>query len=228
MRALRLAAGLNQIDAAKAIGIKQPSLSAIENDGTYELRGPTLAGICAFFGVTPDYILRGDETAPGELPEIIRRELYRHAIPPSTLELMLASIRAHPLKASPIRRMEQSHDLPKARVCPLLPRGQTSPDLLSAPKASSKSYSMPRRASHSSRESVVNVVQLNKVRNKCVTRFLEGLLDAARRGEIQGVVAVVKLGPDRHRAGVAGEYAQHPEQAMQGVFQMERHLRIEL
>lgn len=57
---------------------------------------------------------------------------------------------------------------------------------------------------------------------------LQRLLEDARRGNIRALAVVVKTGPDRHHALMAGEYREHPEQAMQGVFQMERHLRIDM
>ena len=71
----------------------------------------------------------------------------------------------------------------------------------------------------------MNVVQLRQRRNREVIKLLEGLLNDARTGSIFGVAFVIKLGPDKHEAGMAGDYEKHPEQAMQGVFAIERHLR---
>lgn len=71
----------------------------------------------------------------------------------------------------------------------------------------------------------MNVVQLRRKKNREVIRLLEGLLEGARSGCVQGVAFVVKLGPDKHEAGMAGDYENHPEQAMQGVFVIERYLR---
>lgn len=57
--------------------------------------------------------------------------------------------------------------------------------------------------------------------------LLEGLLVAAKDGQIHGLAVVMKLGPDKHRACIAGDYERHPDQAMQGVFRMEQHLRTD-
>lgn len=73
----------------------------------------------------------------------------------------------------------------------------------------------------------MNVVHLRQKRNREMVRLLEGLLEDARAGCIQGVAFVIKLGPDKHEAGIAGDYERHPEQAMQGVFAIERHLRAD-
>lgn len=74
----------------------------------------------------------------------------------------------------------------------------------------------------------MKVVNLHERRHREVVVFLEGLLVAARAGQIKGVAVVMKLGPDRHRACIAGDYERHPDQAMQGVFRMERYLRTDV
>lgn len=60
-----------------------------------------------------------------------------------------------------------------------------------------------------------------------MVKLLEGLLEDAKTGCVQGVAFVIKLGPDKHEAGIAGDYEKYPEQAMQGVFAIERHLRAD-
>ena len=71
----------------------------------------------------------------------------------------------------------------------------------------------------------MNVVQLRARRNREVVRLLEALLADAKTGSVHGVAFVIKVGPDKHEAGVVGDYEKYPEQAMQGVFAIERHLR---
>lgn len=74
----------------------------------------------------------------------------------------------------------------------------------------------------------MKVVNLHERRHREVIVFLEGLLVAAHAGKIHGLAVVMKLGPDKHRACIAGDYERHPDQAMQGVFRMERHLRTDM
>lgn len=73
----------------------------------------------------------------------------------------------------------------------------------------------------------MNVVHLRQRRNREMVKLLEGLLEDAKTGCVQGVAFVIKLGPDKHEAGIAGDYEKYPEQAMQGVFAIERHLRAD-
>ena len=54
---LRMARGMSQPALAKAIGISQPSMHAIESGKTKKLRGDTLAGLCRVLNVSPDVLL---------------------------------------------------------------------------------------------------------------------------------------------------------------------------
>lgn len=74
----------------------------------------------------------------------------------------------------------------------------------------------------------MKVISLQERKSREVVVFLEGLLVAARDGQIHGLAVVMKLGPDKHRACIVGDYERHPDQAMQGVFRMERYLRTDV
>jgi transcriptional regulator with XRE-family HTH domain len=63
--ALREAAGLKQVDLARAIDIAQPSLHAIEKNQTKALKASTLLGLCSVLRTTADYIIRGDDNQAG-------------------------------------------------------------------------------------------------------------------------------------------------------------------
>jgi len=54
---LRKSRGLSQPGLAKAIGVSQPSMHAIETGKTKKLRGDTLAGLCRVLNITPDVLL---------------------------------------------------------------------------------------------------------------------------------------------------------------------------
>lgn len=71
--ALRDARGISQPELAKRVGIKQPSLSNIENDKTKRLRGETLAGLCRELGVSPDVLLNPSIAVapPAEAAELV-------------------------------------------------------------------------------------------------------------------------------------------------------------
>ena len=63
VRAARAALGLSQAELAARVGIKQPSLAAIE---TGETRRPRfLLGLARALGVTPEWLENGDEARPG-------------------------------------------------------------------------------------------------------------------------------------------------------------------
>lgn len=70
----------------------------------------------------------------------------------------------------------------------------------------------------------MQLVNLENYRRKEVVDALEALLAAAKAGEVQGLVYVVKVGPDEHRAGTVGVYRRHPEKALSATFQLERAL----
>ena len=69
LKALRLASGLSQTEAAKALNIAQPSLSALESGASKTLGGETLARACRVFHTTAEYIWFGTEASDDpELP----------------------------------------------------------------------------------------------------------------------------------------------------------------
>lgn len=70
----------------------------------------------------------------------------------------------------------------------------------------------------------MEVISLAKYRSRDVVETLEGLLAAARDGEVRGLVFVVKVAPGDNRAGVAGTYKKRPAEALQATFQLERML----
>lgn len=55
-------AGLKQVEAAKKIGIKQPSLSDIETGKTKTLDGTTLIGMSKAYGIEADWLATGKTT----------------------------------------------------------------------------------------------------------------------------------------------------------------------
>lgn len=59
LRRARLDRGESQIAAAKAAGIKQPSLSEIETGATKVLAADTLIRLCAFLKVRPEWAVTG-------------------------------------------------------------------------------------------------------------------------------------------------------------------------
>lgn len=63
IKARRKKLGLTQVDLAVAIGIKQPSLSDIENNVTQDMAATTLAGLCRELRVTPEFVVFGNGIA---------------------------------------------------------------------------------------------------------------------------------------------------------------------
>lgn len=59
IKALRVARGMTQKALAKASGISQPSLSAIESGDTTILKAETVLGLCKALNSNPDYIIHG-------------------------------------------------------------------------------------------------------------------------------------------------------------------------
>lgn len=51
------------------------------------------------------------------------------------------------------------------------------------------------------------------------------LLEAAKAGEIRGLVYIAKFGPGENRADVVGEYRRDPAKALRATFQLESMLR---
>lgn len=77
IEALRIARGWSQTEAARQLGIKQPSLSDIEKGVTKTLRGETVAMLCKVFHTTAEYIYYGAGTADDpELPLIEAELIY--------------------------------------------------------------------------------------------------------------------------------------------------------
>lgn len=68
VKALRMAQGWSQTEAATHLSIKQPSLADIESGKTKSLAGLTLATMCRVFHTTAEYLMFG--TAPHEDPEL--------------------------------------------------------------------------------------------------------------------------------------------------------------
>lgn len=51
------------------------------------------------------------------------------------------------------------------------------------------------------------------------------LLEAAKAGEIRGLVYIANFGPGENRADVVGEYRRDPAKALRATFQLESMLR---
>lgn len=70
----------------------------------------------------------------------------------------------------------------------------------------------------------MQLVNLAEYRSSDVVRTCRELLELAEGGQISGVVFVCKMGPGDHRAGRAGEYKRHPEQALPAVYMLKQYL----
>lgn len=68
------------------------------------------------------------------------------------------------------------------------------------------------------------LVNLAQYRSSDVVETLRDLLAIAERGEMSGIVFVCKLGAHDHRAGRAGDYKRHPEQALSVTFVLKHYL----
>jgi len=71
---LREAAGLKPVELAERVGIKQPSLWAIENGKTKGLRGNTLLRLCEELHTTADFLLHGNAGEAGVALELSTME----------------------------------------------------------------------------------------------------------------------------------------------------------
>jgi hypothetical protein len=60
----------------------------------------------------------------------------------------------------------------------------------------------------------MHVVQMAQYRNRRVVAVARELLELAEAGGLHGQIFVAKLGPRDHRAGIVGDYEEHPEQAV--------------
>jgi len=59
VKARRVALGLEQTQVAKAIGIKQPSLSAIEANDVKEVSARVIGGLCTALSLSWEYVMYG-------------------------------------------------------------------------------------------------------------------------------------------------------------------------
>lgn len=69
------------------------------------------------------------------------------------------------------------------------------------------------------------VDNLARYRSRDVVKALEGLLGAAKRGEIRGLVYIVQLAAGESRADVVGDYRRDPAKALKATFKLETMLR---
>lgn len=96
IRARRKQLGLTQVDLALRSGIKQPTLSQIEQDQTKEMEASTLAGLCRELMLTPDYVIFGVGHAGDEELAVLEAELLfiLRSIPKDKQEAMIHMARA--------------------------------------------------------------------------------------------------------------------------------------
>lgn len=57
---------------------------------------------------------------------------------------------------------------------------------------------------------------------------LEGLLEAAKAGEIRGLAFVVKVKPGDNRCGLSGVYKRDLDKALKAALMLERHLEAQV
>ena len=62
-------------------------------------------------------------------------------------------------------------------------------------------------------------------RSRDVVEVLEGLLEAAKQGDIRGLVYIVQLAAGESRADVVGDYRRDPAKALKATFKLETMLR---
>lgn len=70
----------------------------------------------------------------------------------------------------------------------------------------------------------MQLVDLQRRRNRKVVAVARELLDLAEAGDLQGLSFVAKLGHQDHRAGIVGDYRQDPQAAVYATLRMNRHL----
>jgi len=116
IKARRKKLGLTQVDLAVAIGIKQPSLSDIENNVTQDMAATTLAGLCRELRVTPEYVVFGIGPDEDENLAIQEAELLYilRMMPPESRDQLVNTARSFVVALKPV--------LPPGMAEPITPR----------------------------------------------------------------------------------------------------------
>ena len=70
----------------------------------------------------------------------------------------------------------------------------------------------------------MKLVKLDDYRNREVVAALKELTALAENGQLEGLVFIAKLGHADHRAGRAGCYKRHPEQALPAALMLKQYL----
>lgn len=70
----------------------------------------------------------------------------------------------------------------------------------------------------------LKVVGLRAFKNRELVATLKEMLRLAEAGSIHAHAFVIKLGPGEHRAGLSGDYAHSPAEALTATFIMEQQL----
>ena len=70
----------------------------------------------------------------------------------------------------------------------------------------------------------MQVINLQRFRNKGLVAALKELTALAENGQLRGLAFVAKFGPHDHRAGSSGDYKSHPEEALMATLKMEAKL----
>lgn len=95
IEALRLARNWSQSEAARELGIKQPSLSLIESGTTKSINGKTMAMLCRVFQTTAEYVWFGEGVQPDAAQPALEAELVHmvRALSPEMRQVALSSVR---------------------------------------------------------------------------------------------------------------------------------------
>lgn len=75
VKALRISKRLTQTELADKMGIKQPSLAAIESGKTKTLKGETLEALARELSSTTSYILRGSQSSDDHEHSMLQAEM---------------------------------------------------------------------------------------------------------------------------------------------------------
>ena len=115
--ALRISRGLSQAELARQIGVKQPSLHAIESGETKSLKATTLAALCRVLQVHQDCILRsGGQLDEASLHEAELIQSWR-SLPRESRDHLLGIVRAMVKTTAPAPSADtQSAPAPKRRT----------------------------------------------------------------------------------------------------------------